>query len=121
MSLFRSGPDRAPVDEAHRHTRGAGAEAVLPDVREQPEWNAGHAHGAVHAPPSRPAAGEALPRPARARPPVVNCRSGRRSRQAAEPPLAGGADAVDVKGGVQAWAVAGHPVVGDRGSDGSIA
>ncbi|MEV7689525.1 rhodanese-like domain-containing protein [Streptomyces bungoensis] len=121
MSLFRSGPGRVTVDEAYRRTRGAGAAAVLLDVREQPEWNAGHAPGAVHAPLSRLAEGEALPRPARERPLVVICRSGRRSQQAARLLAAGGADAVDVEGGMQAWAAAGHPVVDERGSDGSIA
>ncbi|MGW2742424.1 rhodanese-like domain-containing protein [Streptomyces sp. NPDC001450] len=121
MSLFRRGADRVTVDEARRRTQGADAVAVLLDVREQLEWRAGHAPGAVHAPLSRLAAGEALPSVAQARPLVVICRSGRRSQQAAELLVARGADAVDVKGGMQAWAAAGHPVVDERGNNGSIA
>lgn len=125
MSPFRSGPDRVTADEAHRRTRGAGTQAVPPAVREQPEWNAGHAPGADrrpgHAPLSGPAAGQAPSGPARTRPLVVIGRSGRRSQQAAEPPAAGRAGAVGVRGGAQARAAAGHPVVGARGSDGPTA
>ncbi|MFE3637885.1 rhodanese-like domain-containing protein [Streptomyces cellostaticus] len=121
MSLFRRGADRVTVDEAHRRTQGADASAVLLDVREQSEWNAGHAPGAIHAPLSRLAAGTALPSAARARPLVVICRSGNRSQQAAELLTQRGAQAVDVKGGMRAWAAAGHPVVDERGNDGSIA
>ncbi|GGN33927.1 sulfurtransferase [Streptomyces fuscichromogenes] len=109
------------MNEAHQRTQGADAPAVLLDVREQTEWTAGHAPGAVHAPLSRLAAGGALPTRAQARPLVVICRSGHRSQQAAELLVARGADAVDVKGGMQEWAAAGHPVVDERGNNGSIA
>ncbi|WP_037624093.1 rhodanese-like domain-containing protein [Streptomyces aureus] len=121
MFLFRRGANRVTVDEAHRRTQGADAPAVLLDVREQTEWNAGHAPGAIHAPLSRLAAGAALPSRVQARPLVVICRSGRRSQQAAELLTERGSDAVDVKGGMQAWAAAGHPVVDRHGNDGSIA
>ncbi|MGY0071225.1 rhodanese-like domain-containing protein [Streptomyces sp. QTS137] len=121
MSLFRRGENRVTVDEAHRRTRGADAPAVLLDVREQTEWHAGHAPGAVHAPLSRLAAGAALPGAARERPLVVICRSGNRSQRAASLPAERGAEAVDVKGGMTAWAAAGHPVVDERGNSGSVA
>jgi Rhodanese-related sulfurtransferase len=52
---------------------------------------------------------------------VVICRSGHRSQQAAKLLAERGADAVDVKGGMNAWAAAGHPVVDERGNSGSIA
>ncbi|MFF7970159.1 rhodanese-like domain-containing protein [Streptomyces sp. NPDC007905] len=121
MPLFRRGADRVTVDEAHRRTQSPDAAAVLLDVRERLEWRAGHAPGAVHAPLSRLAAGEALPSVAQARPLVVICRSGHRSQQAAELLAARGSDTVDVKGGMQAWAAAGHPVIDEHGNNGSIA
>ncbi|UXY17514.1 rhodanese-like domain-containing protein [Streptomyces cynarae] len=120
MFLFRSGGDRVTVDEAHRCTHGTDAPAVLLDVREQDEWDAGHAPGALHAPLSRLVADGAVPAAAQGRPLVVICRSGNRSQQAAKLLAARGAEAVDVKGGMQAWATAGHPVVEERGNNGSI-
>ncbi|MGW1591600.1 rhodanese-like domain-containing protein [Streptomyces sp. NPDC002386] len=121
MSLFRRGEDRVTVDDARRRVQDAEAPAVLLDVREQDEWNAGHAPGAVHAPLSRLTAGAMLPDAARERPLVVICRGGNRSRQAAGLLAGRGAEAVDVKGGMKAWAAAGHPVVDERGNHGSIA
>jgi rhodanese-related sulfurtransferase len=52
---------------------------------------------------------------------VVICRSGHRSQRAAKLLAERGADAVDVKGGMNAWAAAGYPVVDERGNGGSIA
>ncbi|MET8721534.1 rhodanese-like domain-containing protein [Streptomyces misionensis] len=121
MSLFLTSESRVTVDEAVRRTREADAPAVLLDVREQREWDAGHAPGAVYAPLSGLVAGAALPEAARARPLVVICRSGQRSQQAAELLVAQGAQVVDVKGGMRAWAAAGYPVVDDHGNSGSIA
>ncbi|WP_329100042.1 rhodanese-like domain-containing protein [Streptomyces sp. NBC_01439] len=119
MFLFRRGPARITPAQAHRRTTDGAA--VLLDVREQVEWDAGHAPGAVHAPLSRLVAGAALPSTARNRPLVVICRSGHRSRQAAELLTGRGGDAVDVKGGMNAWASAGLPVVDERGSNGRTA
>ncbi|MCX4800249.1 rhodanese-like domain-containing protein [Streptomyces sp. NBC_01214] len=124
MFLFRRGPARvspARVTPAQAHQRTAGAAAVLLDVREQAEWDAGHAPGAVHAPLSRLVAGAALPATAQNRPLVVICRSGHRSRRAAQLLTGRGGDAVDVAGGMNAWASAGLPVVGERGSSGRTA
>ncbi|MEW2258876.1 rhodanese-like domain-containing protein [Streptomyces sp. NPDC047869] len=121
MSLFRRGEDRVTADEARRRVLDAEAPAVLLDIREQDEWDAGQAPGPVHAPLSRLAAGAVLPDAARGRPLVVICRSGNRSRQAAGLLAGRGAAAVDVKGGLKAWAAAGHPVVDERGNHGSIA
>ncbi|MFD0226247.1 rhodanese-like domain-containing protein [Streptomyces hirsutus] len=120
MFLFRKGEQRLSVDEARALTTGESPEAVLLDVREKSEWEAGHAPGAVHASLTGLVAGAALPQAARCRPLVVVCRSGHRSRQAAELLAARGADAVDVKGGMNAWAAAGHPVVDECGNSGSI-
>ncbi|MBA9050027.1 rhodanese-like domain-containing protein [Streptomyces griseofuscus] len=43
MSPLPRDEDRVSVAEAVRHTRGTGAPAVLLDVRERHEWDAGHA------------------------------------------------------------------------------
>ncbi|MGW3730224.1 rhodanese-like domain-containing protein, partial [Streptomyces sp. NPDC000851] len=73
-----------------------------------------HAPGAVPAPLSGLAAGGELPQRAQGRPVVVICRSGRRSREAADLLAARGVHAADVAGGMRAWAEAGLPVVRDE-------
>ncbi|WP_405677221.1 rhodanese-like domain-containing protein [Streptomyces sp. NBC_00868] len=119
MFLFRRGPARVTPADAHRRTRDEGA--VLLDVRESAEWTAGHAPGAVHAPLSALLAGAGLPPAAEGRPLMVICRSGHRSQRAARLLTGRGAAAVDIQGGMNAWAAAGLPVVDDRGNSGSIA
>ncbi|MGQ0842148.1 rhodanese-like domain-containing protein [Actinokineospora sp.] len=91
------------------------ADAVLLDVREQDEWDAGHAPSAVHLPMGELAArlddvpaGAAL---------NVICRSGGRSARVTEYLNANGRDAVNVDGGMQSWAAAGRPVVSASGAD----
>ncbi|GAA2291881.1 hypothetical protein GCM10010415_74810 [Streptomyces atrovirens] len=118
MFLFRRTGARVTVDEARSRTSGDQPEAVLLDVREKPEWTVGHAPGAVHVPLTRLLAGGALPAEAQGRPLVVICRSGHRSRQAAGLLAERGAQAVDVEGGMNAWAAAGYPVVDERGNSG---
>ncbi|MEU7473070.1 rhodanese-like domain-containing protein [Streptomyces sp. NPDC044984] len=121
MSLFPRAGARVTADEARSRTGGDQPEAVLLDVREKPEGTAGHAPGAVHVPLTGLLAGGALPTEARGRRLVVICRSGHRSRQAAELLAGRGAQAVDVEGGMNAWAAAGHPVVDERGNSGKTA
>lgn len=127
LNLFRrgrGGPARVTVQEAATrtgHTEGEPGGAVLLDVREPYEWQAGHAPKAVHLSLSAIAAGAGLPPRARSRPLVVICRSGNRSRQAAELLAARGADVVDVAGGMAAWARAGLPVVARKGQSGTVA
>ena len=118
MFLFRRNGPRVTVDEARARTRGDQPDAVLLDVREKPEWVAGHAPGAVHVPLTNLLAGGTLPAEAEGRPLVVICRSGHRSQQAVKLLTERGAQAVDVEGGMNAWAAAGHPVVGERGNSG---
>ncbi|MER5994476.1 rhodanese-like domain-containing protein [Streptomyces viridosporus] len=119
MLLFRRGTCRLIPDQARARTDDG--TVVLLDVREAPEWKAGHAPGAVHLPLTRLLAGAALPPDAQGRPVVAICRSGRRSQQAAQLLTDRGVEAVDVTGGMTAWAEAGLPVVDERGRDGRIA
>ncbi|WP_328885286.1 rhodanese-like domain-containing protein [Streptomyces sp. NBC_00316] len=119
MSLLRRRPGRVTPAEACRRT--ADGAAVLLDVRETHEWNAGHAPVAVHLPLSRLAAGHALPATAAGRPVVVICRSGHRSRQAARVLAGAGTEVVDVAGGMHAWAACGLPVLDRHGAVGTVA
>jgi rhodanese-related sulfurtransferase len=84
---------------------------ILVDVREQDEWDAGHAPGATFVPLS--ALQERvteLPSDTRL---LIVCHSGGRSLRATGFLRAQGLDAVNVEGGMSAWAAAGGPVVAD--------
>ncbi|MDO0938828.1 rhodanese-like domain-containing protein [Streptomyces sp. DG2A-72] len=121
MSRLRYGPGRITASEAaHRTHPAATATSVLLDVRETDEWQAGHAPWAIHLPLSTLSSQVRLPPEARDRHLVVICRSGNRSRQAAELLTAQGAGAVDVIGGMRDWATAGLPVVDQHGEDGTV-
>ena len=89
------------------------ADAILLDVRENDEWAAGHAEGAVHIP-----MGEVVARiaevPDGGRVHVV-CRVGGRSAQVTQYLIAQGMDAVNVNGGMLDWEAAGRPVVDGAG------
>jgi rhodanese-related sulfurtransferase len=93
--------------------------AVLLDVREPEEWEAGHAPGARHVPlgllPDRMGEFE------RSEPIVVVCRSGHRSGLATEWLTTAGFDAANLVGGMQAWAAALLPVVTDGSGPGRVA
>ena len=85
------------------------AGALLLDVREPAEWQAGHVAQAWLLPMGQVARHRSdLPRDRRI---VVACRSGGRSAAVAEALRAWGFDAVNLSGGMTAWAVAGLPVV----------
>jgi rhodanese-related sulfurtransferase len=90
------------------------SDAVLLDVREDDEWAAGHAEGAVHVPLSEvPTRLAELPA---ATPLYVLCRSGGRSGRAAAWLNAQGIESVNVAGGMKAWAAARRPMAADTGS-----
>jgi len=88
---------------------------TLLDVRDDHEWVAGHAPGAVHIPlvelPQR--LGELdLDGPLH-----VVCRSGGRSARAVAWLAQNGVDAVNVDGGMGAWVEAGRPMTSQDGGE----
>lgn len=97
-------------------------DAVMLDVREPYEWEAGHAPNAVHVPLGELAGrlgdlpelddGERL---------YVVCRSGSRSAQAAAALGRAGYSAVNVSGGMTAWAGAGKPMASETGNTPEVA
>ncbi|MFC7305888.1 rhodanese-like domain-containing protein [Streptomyces monticola] len=112
---FGSGVPTVGVDEL------SDGEFLL-DVREDDEWQAGHAEGALHIPMSEFVSRygeltEAAPQDGRVN---VICRSGGRSAQVTMYLVQQGIDAVNVAGGMESWAAAGRPVVDDKGQPGSV-
>jgi rhodanese-related sulfurtransferase len=94
----------------------------LLDVREDEEWDAGHAEGALHIPMSEFVARygeltEAAPQDGRVN---VICRSGGRSAQVTMYLVQQGIAAVNVDGGMQVWQAAGRPVITDSGAPGAV-
>jgi rhodanese-related sulfurtransferase len=103
------------VDEGKRRID---AGAILLDVREPDEWHAGHAENALWIPMGEVAARQQdVPDD---RPIVVICRVGSRSARVANALVRGGFDAVNLAGGMRAWAAAGFPVVTDDGATGDV-
>ena len=103
-----------PEVEATAVTR----DAVVLDVREDDEWEAGHIAGSTHVPLS-----ELMARvdevPA-TDPLVVVCRVGARSAQVAAWLRGQGRDAVNLAGGLESWAAAGRQLVTDSGAAGTV-
>lgn len=92
--------------------------ALLLDVREPDEWCSQHAPKSMLLPTGRVSAQQdELPRD---RPIVVVCRSGGRSAAVTASLRRSGFDAVNLAGGMCAWAAAGLPVVTDGGNPGLI-
>jgi rhodanese-related sulfurtransferase len=107
-------PDVAPEDAVELVAAGA----LLLDVRELDEWQAGHAHGALHVPMREvPAHVEELPTDRRI---FATCRSGAHSRAVAEVLVGAGFDVVNVGGGMRAWEAADLPIETDDGSPGTV-
>lgn len=102
-----------PGVDVHEARALVGDGAVLLDVREHHEWDAGRAPEAVHLPLGQVEAN--LGQVTRSRRVVVTCRSGRRSAVAVGLLRAAGIDALNLDGGMQAWHAAGAPVVADAG------
>ncbi|WP_026208635.1 rhodanese-like domain-containing protein [Catelliglobosispora koreensis] len=93
--------------------------AYLLDVREDDEWTAGHAPGAVHLPMMEiPARMAEVPQD---REVVVVCRVGGRSGQVVGYLIQQGwENVINLEGGMMSWAAAGRPVVSDTGSAAEI-
>jgi DMSO/TMAO reductase YedYZ molybdopterin-dependent catalytic subunit len=92
--------------------------ALLLDVRESDEWCAEHAPTAMLLPTGRVSARQdELPRDRRI---VVVCRSGGRSAAVTASLRQSGFDAVNLAGGMCAWAAAGLPVVTHGGDPGLV-
>ena len=95
-----------------------GPGSVLLDVRENDEWNRGHAADARHIP-----MGEVPGRLNEIDPQAtlyVICKAGGRSQKVAQFLAGNGYEPVNVSGGMLAWANAGRPVVTDNGGAGSV-
>jgi rhodanese-related sulfurtransferase len=89
-------------------------DAWVLDVREPYEWQAGHVEGAAHVP-----MGELLERLGEVpndREVVVVCKVGGRSAQVVQYLNQAGWSAVNLDGGMYAWAAAGRPMVSDTGA-----
>ena len=103
------------AEEGHRMVT---AGAVLLDVREADEWDAGHAPEAVWIPLGeiQTRVGE-IPQDTAV---VAICRSGSRSRAVAEALVGAGYDVVNVGGGMREWAAEDYEVVASDGLPGQV-
>ena len=110
--------DAVPTVSAERAQELQGENALLVDVREEHEWSAGHAPDAVHLPMSTLA--ERIGELPSDRPIVCVCHVGARSAAVTEALNRGGWQAVNLNGGMVAWAAAGLPVVDDAGGRGIV-
>jgi rhodanese-related sulfurtransferase len=91
---------------------------ILLDVREDDEWQRGHAPGAQHIPMGQiPSRIKEIDADAKL---FVVCHLGGRSQRVAQYLARNGYTPVNVAGGMQAWALAGRPVVTDDGATGVI-
>jgi rhodanese-related sulfurtransferase len=109
-----SGSDVAPAEAIDRQKAGA----VLLDVREDDEWAAGHAPGAIHLPLSR--VGMPVARFQNQQILTVCC-SGGQSLRAAKQLADARIDVHNVSVGMTSWESSGLPVVRDDGSLGGVA
>jgi rhodanese-related sulfurtransferase len=100
-----------------------GSDVVLLDCREDEEWSAGHIDGAVHVPMNQ--LPQRLEREPGALSPdatiVVVCKMGSRSAYVAAWLNGNGFDAVNLDGGMLAWAQAGRPMISETGTQPFVA
>lgn len=91
---------------------------ILLDVREDDEWQRGHAPGAQHIPMGEvPARMAEIDNQAQL---FVVCHAGGRSQRVAHYLVRNGYEPINVTGGMLAWAGAGRPVVTDAGDAGTV-
>jgi rhodanese-related sulfurtransferase len=99
-------PPSTSAEQAHEAAKRR--EAVILDVRERHEWQAGHAPGSKNIPLSKLHARTAELRAGH--PYIAVCRSGSRSRSATARLRRDGHDVVNLKGGMHSWERAGLPL-----------
>ena len=119
-----------PRDVPSVDPAGVPSGARVLDVREPDEWEAGHIEGALHIPlaalpgrlgelsddvPNDASHGGSDEGPDEAAL-VVVCRSGNRSGRAVAWLVRNGYDAVNLDGGMGAWAASGRPMVSETGA-----
>lgn len=111
-------PEVPHVDPAEGKQR-VDSGAMLLDVRNPDEWEAGHVEGATWIPMNQivDRQGE-LPTD---REIVVMCKVGGRSARVAEALVGAGYAAANVAGGAEAWQAAGFPIVTSDGQPGTVA
>ena len=97
-------------------------DAVFLDIREQDEWDRGHAPGAVHIPMSELPArvDELAPFLDQDQPLVVTCRSGGRVARTLPWLEQQGYDVANLDGGMRAWHAAGKPMETADGSEAQV-
>jgi rhodanese-related sulfurtransferase len=88
-------------------------EAVLIDVREPYEWDAGRIPGATHIELEH--LGSRAEDLDKDKPVIFQCRMGRRSALATQAFRAVGFDAYNMRGGIEAWAEEGFPLEPEGG------
>lgn len=111
-------PSATPEISATEAVDQLSGDAVLLDVREQHEWDAGHAPQARHLAMSQLAGRVAeIPTDVRV---ICVCHVGARSAAVTDALLRAGFDAVNLTGGMAAWEAAGLPVVDDVGGPGAV-
>ena len=92
--------------------------ALVLDVRKDDEWGAGRVAGSVHIPLAE--VQDRMAELPKGRTIVTVCKDGGRSYKAAYALRQAGYDAVNLDGGLTAWAAAGLPLVDDAGGPGHI-
>lgn len=107
-------PTSISLDEA-RKLLSSGT-AILVDVREQHEWDAGHAAEAVHMPLGDLDAA-ALPPNTEI---ITTCRSGGRGTRAVAALAKAGRPARNLTGGMRGWQDAGLPLESANGAPGGV-
>jgi|SRR5712692_3532470 rhodanese-related sulfurtransferase len=107
-----------PHVEVAEGKRRVDAGALLLDVRNADEWQAGHPENATWI-PMREIVDRQRELPTD-REIVVICKSGGRSAKVTEALVAAGYDAANVAGGADAWQAAGLAIVTDDGRPGTV-
>ncbi|WP_280263089.1 rhodanese-like domain-containing protein [Nocardia wallacei] len=110
--------DEVPAEFDAAVPAAAGSSAILLDVREDDEWQLGHAPGALHIPMADvPARVDELDYDSDI---YVVCRQGGRSIEVVKYLAHVGFDAVHVVGGMVAWQRSGRPLTGADGHEARI-